>query len=124
MGLTWVKAATAGREVGLKPTDATADCTRVTDLAVEKSPNAASAEAPARRVVDQLLGGVSLGGSVRMCGLFLLLGMAGNWLADVHTVVPGVNVAGAVIGLAAYVLCLAYGWVGVRVWQLRHGRSS
>ena len=58
-----------------------------------------------------------------MCGLFLLLGMAGNWLADVHTVVPGVNLAGAVIELPAYVLCLVSGYVSVRVWQLRHARS-
>ncbi len=75
-------------------------------------------------MIDQLLGEISFGGSLRMCGLFLLLGMAGGWLADVHTIVPGVNMAGAVIGLGAYVLCLASGYVSVRVWQLRHARSS
>ncbi len=90
---------------------------------MEKSPNTASVEAPTR-MLDQLLGGFSLGGSLRMCGLFLLLGMAGNWLSNVHTAVPGVKVAGAVIGLAAYVLCLASGYVSVRVWQLRHARST
>ena len=75
-------------------------------------------------MLDQLLAGASLGGPLRMCGLFLLLGMAGNWLASVHTAVPGVNVAGAVIGLAAYALCLTSGYVSVRVWQLRYARSS
>lgn len=70
------------------------------------------------------MSGVGLSGSLRMCGLFLLLGMAGNWLRDVHTTVPGIKMAGAVIGLAAYVLCLASGYVSVRVWQLRRARLT
>jgi hypothetical protein len=110
--------------IGLKANDATAECTRVTDLAVENIPTASSAEVPPRRILDQLLGGVSLGGSLRTCGLFLILGMASDWLAELHTVFPGINVAASVIGLAAYVLCFAFAYVSVRVWQIRHTRSS
>lgn len=75
-------------------------------------------------MLDQLMGGVSLGGPLRVCGLFLLLGMAGNWLGDVHAGVPEVNVAGAAMGLAGYFLCVASGYTSVRVWQNRHARSS
>ena len=89
---------------------------------MEKTFDAESVDTPTRPRFDQLLGGVSLGGTLRLCGLFLLLGMAGNWLGNVHTAVPGVNGAGAVIGLGGYLLCLACGYVSVKVWQIRHSR--
>ena len=92
-------------------------------MAVEKTSDAESVDAPTRPRFDELVAGIGLGRSLGMCGLFLLLGVAGNWLAHVHTALPGVDGAGVVIGLGGHLLCLACGYVSVKVWQIRHGRN-
>jgi uncharacterized membrane protein YiaA len=63
---------------------------------------------------------VTIGSSLKMCGLSFGIWMVGVWIAGLHTSVKGIQAVGGVIAVGGAVLLLVSGYVAIRAWQLRH----
>ena len=77
---------------------------------------------PLRRWDEPLLGAVTVGSALKMCGLAFGLWMIGIWISDVRTIVKGINTVGDAVAVLGFGLFVVSCYVLVRVCQLRHPR--
>jgi hypothetical protein len=69
------------------------------------------------------MGNLSIGALLNLCGLFLAVWMAGNWIAGLPTSIEGIDAVGAALGLAGCIAFLLCSYATVRAWQVRHHRK-